>query len=78
MMNAAKWDFKVVVDLMVDAIQSSCPPAQLLIGLDARFSMVILRMLPQWIRHYLIQISMPHQVPAMLVKEEKRPRFLYQ
>jgi hypothetical protein len=74
MMKAGLWDFKVVVNSMVDAIQSSHPPAQLVIGMDAKFSMVVLRMLPQWFRHYVIQITMPHQVPAMLVKEEKSSR----
>jgi hypothetical protein len=44
---------------MVDAIQSSHPP------------LVILHILAQWFHHYLIQLTMPHQVPAMLVKEEK-------
>ena len=71
MTKAAQWDFKVVVDSMLDAIQSSHPPAQLVIGMDAKFSLLVLTMLPQWLRHYIIQINLPRRLPAMLVKEEK-------
>jgi hypothetical protein len=74
MMTAGQWDFKVVVDSMMEAIQSSHPPAQLVIGSDARFAMVLMRMLPQWLRHYLTQIHMPSQIPAMLAKPNDKPR----
>jgi hypothetical protein len=68
MVSVSQWDFKVVVDSIVQAIQSSQPPAQLLIGADAKYSMVVLRMFPQWLRHYLIQATMPNKSPAMMKK----------
>lgn len=72
-MNVTRWDCKVVVDSMVNAILSSQPPSQLLVGMDARYGIVVLRMMPQWVRHYIIQLNMPHQLPAMLAKEETSP-----
>jgi hypothetical protein len=71
MMRVSQWDFKVVVDSIVLAIQSSQPPAQLLIGADAKYEMAVLRMFPQWLRHYLIQVAMPKQSPAMMTTKSK-------
>jgi hypothetical protein len=70
MMTATRWDFKVVIDVMIEAIQSSHPPAQLVIGSDARYTMTVLRMLPQWLRHVIVQIGLPNQTPAMLQKKK--------
>jgi hypothetical protein len=69
--SVAQWDFKVVVDSIVQAIQSSQPPAQLLIGADAKYHLAVLRMFPQWLRHYLVQVAMPNQSPAMMTMKSK-------
>jgi hypothetical protein len=66
MMSVSEWDFKVVIDCMLRAMQSSQPPAQLVIGSDGKYGMVVMRMFPQWARHYLIQLTMPNQSPAMM------------
>ena len=71
MMSVSQWDFKVVVDSMVQAIQSSQPPAQMLIGADAKYVGAVLRMFPQWFRHYVIQVTMPNQSPAMMTAKSK-------
>ena len=70
MFTAKQWDSAVVVDGITNAIQSSDPPSQLLIGSDARYSMVVLRMFPQWLRHYVVQLMMPSQTPAVMMKEK--------
>jgi hypothetical protein len=59
-----QWDYKVVVECMINALESSHPPAQLLIGADAKYGLVVLRMFPAWVRHYIAQMLMPSQERA--------------
>lgn len=64
MATVNQWDYKVVVDCMVDALESSYPPAQLLIGADCKYGLIVLRMIPAWIRVYIAQMLMPSQERA--------------
>jgi NAD(P)-dependent dehydrogenase (short-subunit alcohol dehydrogenase family) len=66
MMNSALWDFKVVVNQLVNILQSTAPPAQVVIGMDVRYGMVGLRMFPQWIRHLMTSLFLPNLTPAIL------------
>ena len=63
---------KVVVDSMVDCIESNNPPAQLVVGMDAKFVIMPMRMLPQWLRHYVMQLLYPKLIPATLLKQQKQ------
>jgi len=67
MMKAATWDFQVVVDEIVKVVTSLRPPAQVLVGMDAKTFFGILRMLPQWVRNmFMIQVLQAPLVPAAM------------
>ena len=70
MMTAAQWDVKVAIDAMVTVIQASKPPPQLLIGCDAKYGIVLLRMLPQWLCHLLVQACMPSQMTSAMKEDD--------
>lgn len=65
-MNSNVWDSKVAVDCMVNALQSSSPPAQLVIGMDARTISAMLRMFPQWVRHLITMLLLPNLTPHIM------------
>ncbi|CAJ1965157.1 unnamed protein product [Cylindrotheca closterium] len=64
--RTATWDFKVVIDVMVDIIQSSSPPAQVVVGMDFRYGLAGVRMFPQWLRHCLTLVALPYLEPAAM------------
>ena len=69
-MTANQWDIKTAIDCMIEALQSTRPPAQMVIGLDGKFCHCVMRMFPQWVNHYIIQACMPDQTPqCMRVKK---------
>jgi len=70
MMTSARWELKVLIDSIVRVVKSKYPPAQLLVGLD-RYIHATLTMLPQWARHFLVQLMIPPQIPAAVAG---RPR----
>lgn len=71
MMRSVTWDFKVVIDCLVEIVSSSSPPAQVVVGLDFRYGIVGVRMLPQWFRHCLTLISLPYLEPAAMMASSK-------
>jgi NAD(P)-dependent dehydrogenase (short-subunit alcohol dehydrogenase family) len=70
MIRSATWDFKVVIDVMVDIIQSSSPSAQVVIGMDFRYGLAGVRMFPQWFRHCLTLIALPYLEPAAMASSK--------
>jgi len=71
MMRSVKWDFKVVIDCLVEIVSSSSPPAQVVVGMDYRYGMVGVRMLPQWFRHCMTLMSLPYLEPAAMMASSK-------
>ena len=71
-MTLTQWDFKVVVDTMVDAVLSIDPPCQLFIGTDAKFLIAWLRMFPVWFRFRIMQMMTPSLVPEVM--KRRRPK----
>jgi NAD(P)-dependent dehydrogenase (short-subunit alcohol dehydrogenase family) len=69
MINSSVWDFKVVVDQLVNILQSTAPPAQVVIGMDFRYGLVGLRMFPQWVRHRMMLLLLPNLTPAILATQ---------
>jgi len=65
MMTSGRWELKVLIDTMVRVIKSKYPPAQLMVGLDCYVHATIC-MLPQWARHFIVQLGIPSQIPAVL------------
>ena len=65
---------KVVVDSMVECIESNNPPAQMAIGMDAKYAIMPMRMLPQWCRHFCIQLMQPKLIPAALVQHQQQQK----
>lgn len=59
---------------MIYCIQSNSPPAQLVIGTDSKFSLMPMRMLPQWCRHFALQALQPKLIPAVLQQRTKEER----
>lgn len=72
MVTAGRWNLQVVVDAVVSVVKSKRPPAQLMIGMD-RYAHATFNMLPQWARHFVIQLGMPKQVPAVLAQKNGMP-----
>eukprot|EP00980_Cylindrotheca_fusiformis_P018722 scaffold6238_cov106-Cylindrotheca_fusiformis.AAC.8 len=77
MTRSSIWDMQVVVDHVAeDVIWSKKyprpPPAQTVIGMDWRYGMVGLRMLPQWFRQQLITFISPNLIPASVAASRRR------
>lgn len=67
--SSGTWDMKVVVDTVVDhccCVHSDSSSGQIMIGMDTKFILSPLRMLPQSIRHWIVQALLPKQIPAMM------------
>ena len=67
--SSGTWDMKVVVDTVVDhccCVHSDSSSGQMMIGMDTKFILSPLRMLPQSIRHWIVQALLPKQIPAMM------------
>lgn len=73
LMTAGKWDPAVVVDSITHAILSHHPPAQLLVGLDAR-GLATFSMFPHWFRHLFIQLWLPPQTTRRLALQQAPSR----
>ena len=67
LITAGRWNLKVLTDSIVKVIKSRDPPAQIMIGMD-RYLHATFNMLPQWVRHLIVQLGMPPQIPAILTK----------
>jgi len=63
------WDMDGLVDTVVDqcVLSATKPPAQVLVGLDSKFCLSLLRMLPQGWRQLFFRVFMPQQTPAVLL-----------
>ncbi|KAL3939124.1 MAG: hypothetical protein SGBAC_006104 [Bacillariaceae sp.] len=72
MIRSSTWNFKVVVDSMVEIVQSSSPPAQVVVGMDFKYGLAGIRMLPQWCRHCLTLIPLPYLEPAAMAAASKQ------
>lgn len=77
MMTTQQWDAAVAVDVMARTLRDSSPlckgdeeprppPSRLNLGMDARFSGVLLSMFPAWVQTLVMQASSPDQTPAAL------------
>ncbi|GKY97041.1 hypothetical protein MPSEU_000662700 [Mayamaea pseudoterrestris] len=64
--QAFSWKMDPVVDAVLIALQSKHVEAQLILGMDARFAFVILRMLPWWLIDWLDSMD-PRPIPAAMM-----------
>jgi len=68
------WELDVLLDTIIERCICSArpPPAQVVVGLDSKFSMPPLRMLsPGW-RQFIYRILMPKQIPAMFLDKAEK------
>jgi len=63
------WDLDGLVNTVVEqcVLSAAPPPAQLLVGMDAKFGLSLLHMLPPGWRQFLFRVCMPPQTPAVLL-----------
>lgn len=70
-MSRGSWDWMVVVESMLMAIEAKSPPTQIVAGLDAKFGFMLLRMLPEWTRQMFVEFITPPSTPAaMMISSE--------
>jgi hypothetical protein len=68
MPKTVTWDVTVVVDEILKSLKSKTTPPDLLIGTDAKYSLPILRLLPEWFKDSMISIHLPIPIPAVMKK----------
>uniref|UniRef100_A0A7R9WR27 Uncharacterized protein n=1 Tax=Craspedostauros australis TaxID=1486917 RepID=A0A7R9WR27_9STRA len=66
-----QWDVAVLAEDIARTVAMEHPPAQLLVGTDAKFGCILFIAIPQWIRHALAQRAIPIGVPAFTSKVQK-------
>lgn len=70
-----QWTWKrdvVLQTMMRHVLRRVDPPAQVLIGLDAKFGLVGLRLLPPWLTSWGLGICNPLPTPAFCQKESSK------
>jgi len=61
-----RWEANVVVRELVDCVRRPVPRPQVIVGSDAKFSGMVLRMLPVWLIDYLSSLSLSDDRPASM------------
>lgn len=61
-----RWEANVVVRELVDCVRRPVPRPQVIVGSDAKFSGMVLRMLPVWLTDYLTSLSLSDDRPASM------------
>lgn len=55
--EVVNWDSQHVVDGMQQAVVTKSPPARILVGGDAKYVLILIRMLPTWISSRLLSLK---------------------
>lgn len=58
--------------MMNHVLRRNDPPGQVLIGLDAKFALVGLRLLPPWLEEMVLNLSNPLPTPAFCLRASKK------
>lgn len=66
--RSGRWNLSVLIDTIVQVVESKDPPAQLMIGID-KYAHATFNMFPQWVRNAFIQLLLPPQTPKVLKQE---------
>lgn len=53
------WEAQSVVDVLANSIQLLKPPLEVIVGMDAKFVLVFLKMLPMWLVATILSITSP-------------------
>jgi short chain dehydrogenase len=61
------WDTVVVIRQVVRCLRMKHAPAELIVGSDARFLLMLVRMLPSWLISFVVQLNTP-PIPAAMKK----------
>mmetsp|Transcript_31272 Transcript_31272/g.75615 ORF Transcript_31272/g.75615 Transcript_31272/m.75615 type:complete len:240 (+) Transcript_31272:172-891(+) len=69
-MMSTAWESSNVAYALIEAIETPKPPTQMIVGIDAKYGMCLLRMMPEWFRELFAQIVTPTNVPA-IIKDAK-------
>lgn len=73
-MTRGSWDWRVAVDCMMDAVEAQDPPTQVVVGIDAKYGMMVLRMLPEWVRQLLPEYMIATNTPVAIQELESASR----
>jgi hypothetical protein len=61
------WDTVVVIRQVVRCLRMKRAPAEVIVGSDARFLLMLARMLPSWLISHMVQLNSP-PIPAAMKK----------
>jgi hypothetical protein len=62
------WESRNVVAAFERCLTLKNPPAREIVGSDARYFIILLRMLPAWFTSWAMAQRRPHVLPAMMRK----------
>ena len=66
--NRTLWEMSVVVGQIIKNLKAANIPAKILVGADARYVVMPLRMLPDWLVEGVIRLTMPNPKPLAMTK----------
>jgi len=66
--KTSMWKADVVLEEILKCLKSKTSPPDLLIGMDSRFAMPVLRMVPTWCSDFIVRVYPPLPTPADMAK----------
>jgi short-subunit dehydrogenase len=65
--QSLKWDMNVVIEQVVQCLRMKYIPPEIIIGTDAKYALLLLRMLPSYIIDFIFYYNFP-PIPAIMKK----------
>jgi len=60
------WSPQYVEDALVSCIELKNPPPRVLVGMDAKYFIMILRILPMWVQVKILKVLSSKSLPACM------------
>ena len=57
--NWINWDSANVVNAMQRSLTDKSPPPRIMVGSDARYSLIVMKMLPTWVSSRIFALKTP-------------------